>query len=107
MGCNSPLATLAHTPPPPPPRLLYLLRPPPLSARPRPPLPAPPSRTTELLSSHRLGPAADVYAFAIMMWELSTCSTPFPGMTVPQIIYCKTLGQVRDGVGRKDTMKPN
>lgn len=41
----------------------------------------------ELLSEGKLTQSADVYSFAIIMWELYCASEPFPHSTVGQVFY--------------------
>jgi len=40
----------------------------------------------EILSKQKYGPPADVYSFAIILWEMSTRATPYPGLTAFQVI---------------------
>lgn len=51
----------------------------------------------ELLVAGKLTPAADIYSFGIIMWELVANSMPFAGMMHGEIIHKVVTEDLRPG----------
>lgn len=51
----------------------------------------------ELLVAGKLTPAADVYSFGIMMWEMTSRTPPFAGLHHGEVIHKVVTQDLRPG----------
>jgi serine/threonine protein kinase len=47
----------------------------------------------EYIQDRRLSPAADVYAFGVLLWQMFTCSRPWAGLSHVQIMGVVLAGE--------------
>ncbi|GAX75257.1 hypothetical protein CEUSTIGMA_g2702.t1 [Chlamydomonas eustigma] len=60
----------------------------------------------EVIRDSQIGPAGDVYSFAIIMWEMLTWQQPYEEMMSVQVIFSTVSGNVRPDVPEDDSELP-